>query len=292
MTYTLTSDTGASAVVKSRGGELISYMNDGVEYVWQGDPAHWDGQAPILFPVCCSPKDGKMAFDGVEYPMTKHGFVMDKEFETVFLTKNAVTLELRESEETLAMFPFRFTLQVTYTVTDDGFEVAFAVVNRDRREMTFCIGGHPGFNCPLFEGEGFEDYRLVFDNADGAVVSVTKGGFMDDSVPKVNHLQGTDEIPLRYSDFDRDAMIIEHLPVHRVKLISRKTGRGIAFDFEGFDALGLWTPEKIGSPFLCLEPWNGLPADVKETTDAKSKKYAITLAPGETYRVGYRTQVI
>ena len=36
----------------------------------------------------------------------------------------------------------------------------------------------------------------------------------------------------------------------------------------------------------------GLPADVKETTDAKSKKYAITLPSEGVYRVGYRTRVI
>ncbi len=292
MTFTLASDGGATAVVRTYGGELVSYVNGGVEYVWQGDAAHWDGQAPILFPVCCAPKDGKMAFDGVEYPMPKHGFAMTREFRPVYLTKNAVTLELPWSEETVAMFPFRFSLQVTYTVSDEGFEASFAVTNLDEREMTFCIGGHPGFNCPLFEGESFEDYRLVFEDAAGAVVSVTEGGFMNDAVPKVPHLRGTNEIPLRYSDFDRDAMIVEGLPVRRVKLISDKTGRGFAFDFDGFDALGLWTPEKKGSPFLCLEPWNGLPADVKETTDAKSKKYAKTIAPGEVYRVGYGVRVI
>jgi len=292
MTFTLTSENGTSAVVKTAGGELISFIKDGKEYVWQGHPDHWEGQAPVLFPVVCSPKDGKIAFDGVEYPMPKHGFAMSKNFSPVFVTKSAVTLELRESEETLAMFPFRFTLAVTYSVTDDGFDAEFTVENRDEREMTFCIGGHPGFNCPMDQDETFEDYRLVFDNAEGAVVSISDKGFMNDAIPKKDKLKGTNELPLLYSDFDEDAMIVENLPSKKVKLISDKTGHGISFDFEGFDALGLWTPEKRHSPFLCLEPWNGLPADVKETTEAKSKKYAITLAPGETYRVGYRTQVI
>ncbi len=292
MTFTLRSDSGSCAVVRTAGGELVSFVKDGREYVWQGDPEHWDGQAPILFPVVCSPKDGKIAFDGVEYPMPKHGFAMTKEFKPVFITKDAVTLELRESEETLAMFPFRFSLSVTYSVSDDGFDAAFTVKNLDEKEMTFCIGGHPGFNCPMAEGEGFEDYRLVFDNAEGAEVSVTDRGFMNDALPKRDKLNGTNELPLIYSDFDEDAMIVENLPAHGVRLISDKTGHGIYFAFDGFDALGLWTPEKKNSPFLCLEPWNGLPANVEETTDAKSKKYAISLAPGETYHVGYRTQVI
>ena len=65
-----------------------------------------------------------------------------------------------------------------------------------------------------------------------------------------------------------------------------------SFTFEGFDALGLWTPIKKASPFICLEPWNGLPADVDETTDAKSKKYAITIASGEEYTVAYTVEII
>ena len=89
-----------------------------------------------------------------------------------------------------------------------------------------------------------------------------------------------------------DAMIVENLPVKSVSLVSRRSGRGLRFDFGGFDALGLWTPDHTEAPFLCLEPWNGLPADVAETTDAKSKKYAITIEPGAEYVTGYRMTVI
>ena len=57
-------------------------------------------------------------------------------------------------------------------------------------------------------------------------------------------------------------------------------------------ALGIWTPIKKNAPFICLEPWNGLPADVDETTDAKSKKYSKTIAPDEEYTVGYSMEII
>lgn len=292
MTFVLQSENRSSAVVKTHGGELVSYIRDGQEYVWQGNPEYWSGQAPILFPVVCSPKDGKMAFDGVDYPMPKHGFTNRMEFVPVYISKSRITLELRESAETLAMFPFKFSLTVTYTLKNDGFDAEFAVKNMDKKEMTFCIGGHPGFNCPMEDGESFTDYSLVFDNAEGATVSITDQGFMNDAVPKCDKLNGTNEIPLVYSDFDNDAMIVENLPSRVVRLVSRKTGHGIVFDFDGFDALGLWTPDHKEAPFLCLEPWNGLPAAVTETAEAKDKKYAITLAPGKTYTVGYRTRVI
>ena len=44
-------DNGTLSVrVSSLGGELQSVKKDGKEYLWQGDPAYWDGKAPNLFP--------------------------------------------------------------------------------------------------------------------------------------------------------------------------------------------------------------------------------------------------
>ncbi len=292
MTFTISSNN-STGTVRTYGGELASFISDGIEYVWQGNPEHWNGQAPILFPVCCSAKDNKMAFDGVEYPMPKHGLARKREFEPVYVSKNKIVLEQRESEETLASFPFCYSLKAEYSVTDDGFSARFTVKNMDKNEMTFCIGGHPGFNVPLREEDGgFEEHKLVFDDAEGCTVSITKDGYMNSSVPKCDKLIGTNELPLVYSDFDNDCMIVENLPKKSVKLVSTKTDKGFRFNFEGFDALGIWTPEFKHSPFLCLEPWNGLPADVDETTDAKSKKYAKTLKPDEEYSVGYSIEII
>ena len=292
MTFTLTSPA-ASAVVRTFGGELTSFVKDGIEYVWQGDPAHWNGQAPILFPVCCSPKDGKIAFDGTEYPMPKHGIARKREFDPVYIGKDKVVLEQRETEETLKMFPFCYSLKAAYQVRDDGFDATFTVKNLDRNEMTFCIGGHPGFNCPLAaEDGGFEDYSLFFEDTAGVTASITKDGYMNAELPKLDILKDKTELPLVWSDYDNDAIILENLPKKTVKLVSRKTGKGLRFDFEGFDALGLWTPDHKQSPFICLEPWNGLPADVAETTDAKSKKYHRCLQPEESYSVGYSMTVI
>ncbi len=292
MTFNISSSR-SSGVVRTYGGELVSFLCGGIEYVWQGDPAHWNGQAPILFPVCCAARDNKISFGGAEYPMPKHGIARKREFDPIYVSKSKVVLEQRESEETLTMFPFCYSLKAEYSVTDTGFRAQFTVKNLDKNEMTFCIGGHPGFNVPLTKDDGgFEDHKLVFGNAEGCTVSVTKGGYMDPALPKIDRLNGTNELPLVYSDYDNDCMIVEKLPKKSVSLISNKTGKGFRFDFDGFDALGIWTPIKKNSPFICLEPWNGTPASVDETTDAKSKKYSITLQPDEEYTVGYGIEII
>jgi len=44
----------------SLGGALTSIKNEaGTEYLWQGDPEYWSGQAPVLFPICGSLRDNK-----------------------------------------------------------------------------------------------------------------------------------------------------------------------------------------------------------------------------------------
>ena len=282
-----------SGAVDTYGGELVSFVKNGVEYVWQGNPEYWNGKAPILFPVVCAAKDNVMSHDGVDYPMPKHGIARRNEFEPVYISKDRIKVEQRATEESLKKYPFYYVLTADHSISDKGFSTVFSVKNYDKKEMTFCIGGHPGFNVPMAPEDGeFEDYSIYFENTDGAVVSITKDSYMDDSVPKLDILKGKNKLPLRYSDYDRDALIIENLPVKSVKLVSEKTGHGIRFGFEGFNVLGIWTPMHKKAPFICLEPWNGLPANVSETTDAKSKKYALTLAPGEEYAVGYNVEII
>ena len=49
---------------QSLGGALSSIKDkDGVEYLWQGDPAYWSGQAPVLFPICGSVRNDTVLYD-------------------------------------------------------------------------------------------------------------------------------------------------------------------------------------------------------------------------------------
>ena len=55
---------------KTFGGELSSIRSkEGIEYLWQGDPEYWSGQAPVLFPICGSVRNGQVQYhlkDGVK----------------------------------------------------------------------------------------------------------------------------------------------------------------------------------------------------------------------------------
>lgn len=40
-----------AVTVTDAGAMLRSLVRDGREYLWQGNPAYWAGQAPVCFPI-------------------------------------------------------------------------------------------------------------------------------------------------------------------------------------------------------------------------------------------------
>ena len=47
-----------SIAVNNHGAELTSIKKNGVEYLWQADPAFWKRHSPVLFPIVGSVWDG------------------------------------------------------------------------------------------------------------------------------------------------------------------------------------------------------------------------------------------
>ncbi len=283
---------GAAAKLDTLGGELTGYLKDGVQYVWQGDPAFWSGHAPILFPVVGALKNGSILIEGKEFNMPKHGIARKREFMLSSKTEDSTAFSLTANEEGLSMYPFRFDLTVTHRLLENGFATTYTVTNDDSREMPFCIGGHPGFCCPLQDGESFEDYELLFDQAESIKALYTDGGTLLRRDTAVQLIQDGRRIPLRYADFDKDAFILDGLHSRGVRLVHKSTGKGLYFTFEGFSALGVWTPPMKKAPFLCLEPWAGLPALTDETGHFLDKPYAMVLQPGENRVFSYAMEII
>ena len=283
---------GASATIDSTGGELTGYRKNGIEYVWQGDPAYWAGHAPILFPVVGALKDGIIRMGGETYNIPKHGIARKREFTLEEKREDSAVFSLRPDAQSLIMYPYQFVLHVTQQLTENGFQTTYAVTNEDKRDMPFCIGGHPAFRCPLQPYESFEDYLLLFEKNETVPALYTDGGTLLRRDTAVNLVRDGNQIPLRYSDFDMDAFIMDGLASRAVSLLHKVTGKGLRFAFDGFSALGVWTPPKKRAPFICLEPWAGLPALTDETGEFLDKPYVMVLKPGETKQFQYAMEII
>ena len=273
------------ATAQTRGGELASLRDGGGrEYIWEGDPAFWPGQNPILFPIVGSLLNGKIQINGTTYEMGRHGFARGMEFAPVEQGEDFVALELRETEETLACYPFPFSLRVTHRLLEDGFSTAFSVQNTGGSPMPFCIGGHTAIRIP--EGERFEDFHLLFDQAETADSHLLspQGIILHDGRKAM--LDGTGALALDYQDFaEMDTIIFSLLRSGNVSLVHRETGRGVRLDFHEFPMVAFWT--KPGAPFLCMEPWQGCAAWDNESGRFEDKLFCATLQPGEVKELAY-----
>ena len=277
-----------TAVVDTRGGELVSFRDGaGTEYIWGGDPAYWAGRNPILFPVVGALKDGKVRINGRDYEMGRHGFARRCEFSPAAQGDGFVELELRDSPDTLAQFPYPFLLRVRHEVLENGFTTTFVVENPGSQPLPFCIGAHTGFRCPIHGGETFDDYQLVFDHPEDAIPLCPTGMGLLDRAHTGPALRGSG-IPLTHQPFDAlDTLIFQGLRSAGVALLHKSTGHGVHMDFQGFPMVAFWTPPKKDAPFLCLEPWHGCAAYVDEDGEFTHKPNCVILQPGEKKSLTY-----
>ena len=285
---------GAIADIATLGAEMRAYATkDGKQRLWGGDTPAWGGVAPVLFPVVGALKDGRVRFGGKEYAPPRHGFARVTEFEVTARGDDFCSLEIHDTPETLEGYPFAFALRVTHRLLAGGFVTEYAVENRGDEVMPFTIGGHPGFACPMDEGEAFGDYEVRFEKPEeGKSLICVPDGIIhgEEAVPL-----GEDgrTLALRYADFDaRDTFIFAGLNSRSVELAHKNTGKGIRFSFPQSGTLAVWTRPEAQAPFVCLEPWIGLPAYADETGNFEDKPYHIKLIPGQAFHTWYQVEIM
>jgi len=105
-------------------------------------------------------------------------------------------------------------------------------------------------------------------------------------------LSNSDTLPLSYRLFEKGALIIDQVDSHELQLKHRMNGTGVSFVYEGFPVLALWTFGSKKAPYLCLEPWHGLPAMDYDTVEFKEKPYIIPLNPKETKSLQYTLAIL
>jgi len=268
-----------------KGAELqsIKAKDDGMEYLWQGEAPFWPGRAPILFPIVGGLKGGSYRHDDVAYTMPNHGFARASNFRCVEATANCLVFELVASPQTKACYPFDFNLHVIYTLQAASLHVEYLVTNFDKQDMLFSIGGHEGYRCPREVGETFEDYYLEFYPGDHEFISssLTTDGLLAGGGFAVDMPGG--RLPLDYKPFRNiDTYIFEDIKSKRVALKSKKSPSYVEVAFDA-PHLGIWTQTNPDdAPFLCIEPWHGLPdADGTDGLLA-AKKDIVRLAAGDS----------
>ena len=294
MSDVMLSCQGATAKIQLKGGQIASYRTpEGREVIWQADPAVWAQHAPVLFPVCGSVKDGQIRVAGKAYPMAKHGFTRNPDFALVTRGDDFAELALTPTEESRPMYPFDFVLRVSYFIRPDGFRTVFVVENRSDAVMPFCVGGHPGFVCPMEPGAAFEDYELVFPEKEDGWNALAPGGGCIDGGETLACLRDEGKIPLNHQWFDeRDALVLTHVKSRSVCLVHRESGHGLRFDYPKMEVLAVWSKPGAGADYVCLEPWHGMPDTVDATGNFEDKPFVTLLKPGEAWQASFNVTLL
>ncbi len=265
--------------VIEKGGEIQSLLFDGKEVMWQGDPNHWKGKNPTLFPIVGNTYSKSYQIDGKTYSMNNHGFIRDNNLVCIKCNDNEIIMELKENEDTLSRYPFQFTYQIKYFLDKNKVNIDYRIRNDSEKEMPFTFGLHPGFNVL-----NFEDSYLKYEKKEVAKQIVFNDGSLYEKDVMLDKWQ------LSYEDVKKyQTIIYKGLESKYVKLVLKDYT--VKMGIEGFPYFAIWTSDDEAM-FICLEPWYGHGDLEKVEADFKDREGMMSLKPKEVFETGYSIELI
>lgn len=270
------------------GAELhnIKGKKENIEFLWNGDEEYWKYHAPVLFPIVGKVLNNKYIVDGNTYILPQHGLARVSEFRKTAKTESSITFNLDYSEETLKVYPFKFSFEIEYTLDNNSIIIKYKVSNKDNKNILFSIGAHPGFMCPILPNESFEDYYFEFSKKETApIMELSEQGYFTHK--EAICLDNENIIALAKDVFKNDALVFRNLNSRTIYLKSKNHNKYVEFDFDNFPYLGLWS-KPTGAPFVCIEPWFGH-ADFEDfNREFKDKEGLISLEENNTFTCHYK----
>lgn len=267
-----------SASISLLGAEAVSWRVQGRDLLWGRSTSHWDRVAPVLFPCVGWSRDGRVRVADRSYPMPVHGFAPSTVFDVIGQSESSLDLQLRARADTLACYPFSFSLRVSYALVGATLTVTVEVTNTGRSELPYACGLHPGFAWP-FGGGRLEDYRIEFSETESDEVPIiAAGGLFSDSQRKI----GFDGrmLPLSPALFAQEALCFLNARSRQLSFIG--PDGAIVADTDRYRHWALWS--RPGAPFLCMEAWTGHGDPEGFDGDFCEKPSIERLNPGETRR--------
>lgn len=248
-----------SAEINPLGAELHALRDaDRRDLLWDGDPAIWNGRAPVLFPVIGVVDGGHIRVGGKAYPMAKHGFARRRKWAIAAQSDSAVTFHLEDDAGTRASYPFAFRLDIAFAIDDATLSLTAILTNPADTPLPASFGFHPALRWPLPYGAPRAEHRMLFDRAEPAPIRRidSEGLLRPEAQP--TPIEGR-ELMLRDDLFVDDALIFD-AHTSRGLTYGAPGTPGLRIDFADMPELGIWT--KAGAPYICVEPWAGI-ADPK-----------------------------
>lgn len=279
-----------TVTVDTHGAEAISVKNQlGEELIWQADPSIWDRHSPVLFPWTGRLANSELVHEGKHYKGKQHGFIRDLEHTLVENTGTSAQFVFRSNQETKdTLFPFDFEFISVFTLDGHTLHHEIKVKNCGSEKMRFGIGFHPGFNLPFDEKHKTEDYELRFECEESPVIlDCLPHGLL--SGKSFYQWKNAQSIQLTDTLFDNDSFCLAGLRSKSISLCEKDSGRSITCDISEYPYTLLWSARTKPMRFVCIEPWQSLPAAETDTSEWNEHAAAACIGPDESYSVALNT---
>ena len=250
--------------------------------IWNAKPEFWNKHSPVLFPIVGSLKNNTYHYKDEVYKMSRHGFARDFNFTLIDQQTDTCTFSLKQSSDTLLLYPFKFELQIKYSLQDKQLLVEYKVSNPNDFTMPFSLGAHPAFAL----SEPFENYSIEMEADDSLVHHLLDEGLLTETTESIN--LPNNMLPLSYSLFEKDALVIKNLKSTWLTILKNEKPF-VKVEFNEFPHLGIWT--KANAPFICIEPWQGYSDSSESTGDLFKKEGIVCLESGAEWNASFGIEV-
>ena len=283
MTTTI-SNSILTAQIKRLGAELFSLKSiQNKEYIWEGNLIFWGKHSPILFPIVGSLKSNSYLYNEKEYPLNRHGFAREIEFELIEKTDESATFSLLSTTETKKIYPFDFELQIRYTLNYNKLNIDYIVINKNERTMPFSIGAHPAFALP----GNFTEYILEFQEDEILNYHLLDEGLISNTK---NQLQlKNKQLDLKYQLFEKDALVFKTLKSKSITIL-KNANPLLKVNFNDFPNLGIWTV--VNAPFICIEPWFGYSDTIHSSGNLMEKEGIQLLEANHKVQYNFNIEIL
>lgn len=281
------------AVIREKSAELISLKKKDTdqEYLWNKGPEFWNWTSPVLFPIVGALRDGKYKYHDETYAMAQHGFARNKIFHTDRVSDQEIWMSLEDDDETYAVYPFRFRLEIGYRLNGYSIEVMWKVHNKEDVPMYFSIGGHPAILCPLDPKQKKTDYYLGFEGDQDMLEYL----MVDQKTRRIG--ENLHSFPLEDGTyritkgmFDYDALIFENYQIQTAYLAGPDKKPYFKMHTKS-PLIAFWSPRE-DAPFICFEPWYGRADGVNFSGSLEERAWGQSVEGHGIFAVSYFMEIV
>ncbi|WP_298863653.1 aldose 1-epimerase family protein [uncultured Sulfitobacter sp.] len=274
-----------SLTVAALGAEMqFLRTTSGADLLWKGDVAFWSGRAPILFPIVGRAVDDIIAVENHTAPMPQHGFARRSSFSLAEQTDVMCRHTLMDTEQTRAVYPFSFRLDVVHQLDGNTLRVRVEVRNEGGTSMPFGFGFHPAFSWPLPGAAGQMHHVTLAQGGSPKRVAIEDGLLRPQPV-KGPFING--DLLIEEALFTDGAVVFPN--GSDALRYGPQNGPSLSFEFNNLPDLALWRPKD--APFLCIEPWHGTASYLGDGPQISKRPNTTTLEAGKTATFGYAVTV-